>query len=65
MSKIKIYKCCICHKVLKTLKPIRLVKELHDNRETYGKYHVIKNYDFCEKCYGAFDRWLDKHKEEK
>lgn len=56
----KIYECCICHKVL-TYKPIRLVKQIHDNKERYGAYHNIFNYDFCYKCYEKFDNWLKKH----
>lgn len=58
----KIYKCCICHKVL-DYKPIRLVKQLHDNKETYGAYHNITNYDFCKSCYQRFNNWIKKHKE--
>lgn len=62
MSK-KIYKCCICHEVLEGYKPIRLVKQLHDNKETYGAYHNKSNYDFCKRCYGIFNNWIRKHKE--
>lgn len=58
----KVYRCCICHKKL-DYKPIRLVKQLHDGKETYGAYHNIMNYDFCPKCYKAFDNWLNKHKD--
>lgn len=63
MSAKKIYKCCICHKVL-DYKPIRLVKQLNDNRVSYNAYHFIKNYDFCNKCYQVFDKWVTKHNEE-
>lgn len=56
----KIYYCRICKKRL-DYRPIRLVKQLHDNKETYGMYHMVENYDFCYKCYEKFDNWLKKH----
>lgn len=59
----KIYKCCICHKKLEE-KPIRLVKQKHDNKETYGAYHNVANYDFCKICFKTFAFWINKHKEE-
>lgn len=62
MSK-KIYKCCICHRKLEDM-PIRLVKQLGDNRETYRAFHNIENYDFCKRCYNTFNNWILKHKEE-
>lgn len=58
----KQYKCCICHTVLEEYKPIRLVKQLHDSKETYGRYHNIKNYDFCKECYKRFSTWIKKHR---
>lgn len=57
----KEYYCCICHKKLEQ-KPIRLVKQLHDNKETYGAYHNKQNYDFCKGCYAVFNKWITKHK---
>ena len=57
---MKIYKCCICHQTLKE-KPIRLVKQLHDNKECYGRYMNVHNYDFCKKCYMKFNNWIKKH----
>ena len=35
----KVFRCCICHKVLEDYKPIRLVKQVHDNKVPYGAYH--------------------------
>lgn len=63
MPKVKIYKCCICHKVLTKEKPIRLVKQIY-GAGRYNEYYPVEHYDICKKCYGAFDRWLEKHKEE-
>lgn len=64
MSMKKIYKCCICHNEL-DYKPIRLVKQINDNKETYSAYHNKANYDFCKECYKRFNNWLIKHKEVK
>ena len=61
MTVKKIYKCCLCGQVLVDYKPIRLVKQLHDNKVPYGAYHNIKNYDFCKKCYAKLDNWLTKN----
>ena len=60
----KEYYCCICKKKL-DYKPIRLVKQIHDNKEDYGKYSNVFNYDFCDGCYKTFDKWIIKHKESK
>ena len=57
----KIFRCCICHKVLEDYKPIRLVKQVHDEIVPYGAYHYEDKYDFCKKCYKIFERWLEKH----
>jgi hypothetical protein len=57
-----INRCCICHKEL-DYKPIRLVKQLHDNQNTYGAYHNKHNYDFCKGCYRKFAIWVYKHRE--
>lgn len=62
MAKPKIYKCCICHIVLKDYKPYRLVKQVWDGPYG-GRYMNIHNYDFCKKCYIVFDRWIRKHEE--
>lgn len=64
MPKEKIYKCIICHEILTEYKPIRLVKQLHDNRKPYGAYHNRAKYDFCKRCYRKFEAWIIKHKEE-
>ena len=56
-----VFRCCICHEVLND-KPIRLVKQVHDNKKPYGAYHYRTNYDFCKRCYAKFNRWIEKHK---
>ena len=58
--KRKEYRCCICHSVIET-RPIRLVKQLHDMKETYGAFHNYHNYDFCRRCYSKFNNWVKKH----
>ena len=55
----KTFTCCICHKILDK-KPIRLVKQLYDNKEVYGQYIKVHNYDFCPSCYKLFDDWVKK-----
>ena len=64
MPKLKRYSCCICHKELINYKPIRLVKQVHDEKNLYGAYHNIKNYDFCKECYLKFNHWIKKHEKE-
>lgn len=59
MIKRKEYNCCICNKLL-DYKPIRLVKQLYDNKETYGAYHNMHNYDFCIECYEKLEKVLNK-----
>lgn len=59
----KIYKCCICHKVLDT-KPHRLVHQEYDNSRAYGLYKNKHNYDFCTRCFSTYLNWIRKHKEE-
>lgn len=54
----KTFKCCRCGKILDK-KPIRLVKQLHDNK-LYGHYLSMHNYDFCHSCYKIFDDWVKK-----
>lgn len=61
MAQKKIYSCCICHKTLTEYKPIRLVKQIHDEKICYGAYHHKINYDFCKKCYLKFDHWIKKY----
>ena len=56
----KVFRCCRCHKILDK-KPIRLVKQLYDNKEVYGKYINMHNYDFCPSCYKVFDNWVKKY----
>lgn len=56
----KDFYCCICKQKL-SYKPIRLVKQIHDNKECYGKYIKVHNYDFCRKCYNTFDKWVKKY----
>lgn len=62
MLKTKVYKCCICHRVL-DYKPIRLVKQLY-GIGNYNQYSYDSKYDFCNKCYKAFDNFINKYKEE-
>lgn len=57
----KIYKCCICHKVLDT-KPHRLVHQEYEVRG-YGQYKNKHNFDFCDKCFNKYLNWIRKHKE--
>lgn len=64
MPRAKIYKCCICHKVLEEYKPIRLVKQRYFNDRAYGQYKNMANYDFCKECYKRFNAWIRKHNEE-
>ena len=64
MAVPKRYFCCICHEELTEYKPIRLIKQLHDNRKPYGAYHNRTNYNFCKRCYRKFDAWIIKHKED-
>ena len=58
----KIYKCCICHKVLDD-KPIRLVKQLY-NIGRYKQYSNVDYYDICKSCYRVFHNWIVKHRKE-
>lgn len=58
------YKCCICHKKLKNIDTIRLVKQLY-GISRYGGHYRVEKYDFCKKCYSKFDNWLKKNKEDK
>lgn len=60
---MKRYFCCICHQELKEEKPIRLVKQKY-GIGTYKQYANVCNYDFCKKCYSAFNSWIKKHKED-
>ena len=62
----KEYKCCICHKVL-DYKPIRLVKQKYPTRQEgrkYQQYYPVAVYDFCERCYKPFEKYIDKYREE-
>ena len=61
-QKRKVYQCCICKTKL-DYKPIRLVKQVHDNKESYGRYNNVCSYDFCNSCYKTFNNWIIKHKE--
>lgn len=56
----KEYYCCICKKKL-NYKPLRLVHQVHDNREDYGRYWNRHTYDFCKAHYAVFQKWIDKH----
>lgn len=64
MAKEKIYKCCICHKILHESKPIRLVKQEYSNGR-YHQYSNVASYDFCDRCYKPIDKFINKYKEEK
>lgn len=59
---MKIYSCCICHKVLRE-KPIRLVKQEYGSGR-YNQYAFVDKYDICKRCYQSFDKWINKHKED-
>lgn len=63
MAKEKIYKCCICHKSMKENKPIRLVKQIY-GLEGRNQYYNVGLYDFCERCFRPFEKYIDKYKEE-
>lgn len=58
MSK-KIYKCCICHKILEN-KPHRLVHQEYE-LDKWGKYKNKHNYDFCTRCFKTYLNWIRKH----
>lgn len=66
MAKEKIYKCCICHKIMDDKKPIRLVKQEYGNegRRAYNQYYNVATYDFCERCFKPFEKYIDKYKED-
>lgn len=59
----KRYICCICKKTLRE-KPIRLLKQEYGAGK-YNQYSQVDKYDFCERCYETFNRWIEKHKEGK
>lgn len=61
MSLHKIYKCCICHKILDT-KPIRLAKQVYGAGK-YNQYYTVEHFDICKKCYRPFIKWIEKYKE--
>lgn len=57
----KEYKCCICKKKLdENNMPIRLVR-MEYGTKTYNQYSYIEKYDFCNRCYGTFNKWLNKY----
>lgn len=60
----KIYICCICHNIIMFSKPIRLVHQVNDDKQTYRKFHNIANYDFCPRCFKTFKDWIKKYEEE-
>lgn len=60
---MKIYKCVICHKILKD-KPIRLCKQIY-NAGKYKQYSPVENFDFCIECFKKFEKWIFKNKENK
>ena len=66
MAAPRIYKCCICHKILTDVKPIRLVKQKYPTRDERKckQYYPVASYDFCEKCYKPIDKFINKYKEE-
>lgn len=57
----KQYKCCICYKVIK--RNNRLVHQIYNGMEIYGKFENENNYDFCDRCFEVFEKWLNKHRE--
>lgn len=58
----KVYKCCICHRVLENSKPIRLVKQLY-GIGNYKQYAPVDKFDFCFDCYETFSKWIRKHEQ--
>lgn len=63
MAKEKIYKCCICHKVLTDYKPHRLVHQEYVYKP-YAIYRNKHNFDFCHRCFKSFTIWIEKHNKE-
>lgn len=63
MPPVKIYECCICHRILENVTTIRLQKCLYGAGRTSGHYPVA-HYDFCKRCYEKINKWIEKHKEE-
>jgi hypothetical protein len=59
----KVYKCCICHGILKDEKPIRLLKQIYKAGK-YNQFYGVEKYDLCYDCYRKFNHWIQKHKEE-
>lgn len=62
--KRKIYTCCICHNMIMLSKPIRLVHQVNDDKDTYRRFHTINNYDFCPRCFKTFKDWIKKYEKE-
>lgn len=58
----KVYRCCICHKVLNDYKPHRLVWQEYEYKG-YGLYRNQYNYDFCTHCFSTFKNWVKKYEE--
>lgn len=55
----KIYKCCICHKILEDYKPIRIAIKKY-GIGNYHQYKTTKNYDYCIKCFAMINDLLFK-----
>lgn len=56
----KNYECCICHEPIERNK--RLVYQEFDGKKRYGAFHNRYNYDFCDKCFKIFKKWIIKHR---
>lgn len=56
----KQYVCFYCGKQLNRYYPIRIVVKEHEDKETYGNYISIANYDFCKPCFKKVERLLSK-----
>lgn len=58
----KQYKCCICHHKLE--RNNRLVHQIYNGFSKYGRFENENNYDFCDRCFEVFEKWINKHKKE-
>lgn len=64
MATPKIWRCCMCGRVLTEYKPIRLAKQLYGIDRRYAGYKNVEYYDFCESCYRPFEKWIEKYRKE-
>lgn len=55
----KIYRCCICKKIIK--RNHRLIR-MDWGLGRFKDFGTVAHYDFCDKHYQVFDKWIKKHK---